>query len=167
VSPWLYAWLIGAITIGAVVAGSAARAAATPRLWPSVAGLGGLIAALLLVGVVSGTLVRHVIQLAPAMVALTLVGVGSPSGRAAALPILLFWAVLMAIIWAFLLGLHRVIGGHFTTVEIILTVAIGVACAAGFVGGPRPTANLSATRRVAIAAAFGLCQLAAFWYSLG
>jgi hypothetical protein len=165
-NPELYAWLIGAVAAGAAVAGWTAPPGARPRLWPSLAGLGGLLAALLLVGAVTGTLVRHLIQLTPAILALGLVAAGSPYGRSAALPILTFWAALMAVIWTFLLGLTRIIGGRFTAVEIGLTIAIAAACLAGLVGGARPTANLSRPRRIATALAFGFWQLAALWVSL-
>src|SRR5438477_205650 len=77
------------------VAGGTPTRPSAPRLWPGLVGLGGLIAALLAVGEVSGTLTRHVIQVAPAALALTLVASGSPYGRAAALPILTLWAGLM------------------------------------------------------------------------
>ena len=167
-NPDLYAVLIAGIAAGTVVAGAGATAAPTsaPRLWPSVVGLGGLIAALLAVGWVSGTLIRHLIQVAPAALALILVAGRSSFGRAATLPILTFWAALMAVIWTFLLGLTRIIGGRFTAVEIGLTIAIAAACLAGLLGGARPTANLSRPRRIATALAFGLLQLAALWVSL-
>ena len=95
--------LIGAVAAGVIVAGRTPARPSAPRLWPGLVGLGGLIAALLAVGEVSGTLTRHVIQVAPAALALTLVASGSPYGRAAALPILTLWAGLMGTIWLFLL----------------------------------------------------------------
>src|SRR5688500_18011654 len=106
-NPALYASLIGALAFGVGLAGWTAKRDTAPDLWPSVVGLGGIIAGLLGVGLVSGTLVRHAIQVTPAAVALALVVAGSRFGRAAALPILTFWAGLMAVIWLFLLGLHQ------------------------------------------------------------
>ena len=158
--------LIVAVGAGVVVAGWTPTRPSAPRLWPSVIGLGGLIAALLAVGVVSGTLTRHLIQVAPAALALILVGSGSPYGRAAALPILTLWAVLMGTIWLFLLGLTSIVQGRFTPIEIALTVAIAVACLIGLGAGARPTANLPGPRRAATAIASGLLQLAAFWASM-
>jgi hypothetical protein len=165
-NPGLYACLVGALALGVVIAGWTPTRDAPPRLWPSAVGLGGVLAGLLAVGVVSGTLVRHMVQVTPAAVALALVIGGSPYGRAAALPIVTFWAGLMVTIWLFLLGLHELIGGRFTGVEIALTVAIGAACVVGVLGGARPTANLSPGRRITTAMAFGLLQLAALWASL-
>ena len=118
------------------------------------------------VGVVSGTLTRHLIQVAPAALALILVASGSPYGSAAALPILTLWAGLMAAIWLFLLGLTSIISGRFTPIEITLTVAIAAACLTGLAGGARPTANLSRPRRAATATVSGLFQLAALWASM-
>ena len=103
----LFVLLAAAVGGGIVVAGWTPTHLSAPRLWPGVIGLGGLIAALLAVGVVSGTLTRHLIQVAPAALALILVASGSPSGRAAALPVMTFWAALMVTIWLFLLGLHQ------------------------------------------------------------
>jgi hypothetical protein len=165
-NPRLYATLIGGLALGVVITAWTPRLQTAPRAWPSVVGLVGIIAGLLAVGLVSGTPVRHVVQVTPAALALALVIGGSPLGRAAALPILTFWAVLMGTIWLFLLGLHRMIGGHFTRVEIALTVAIAIACLIGLRGGARPTANVPRVRRVAAALAFGLLQLAALWASL-
>ena len=165
-TPRLYACLVSALALGVVIAAWTPRRVTAPHLWPSVLGLGGVIAGLLAVGLVSGTLVRHVIQVAPAALALAVVAGGSPYGRAAALPIVTFWAGLMVTIWLFLLGLHQMIGGRFTRVEIALTLAIAAACLAGLLGGAQPTANTSGAQRVAAALASALLQLAAFWASL-
>ena len=166
-NPSLYFWLSAACVAGVAVAGATPTThKAAPHLWPSVVGLGGVVAALLAVGVVSGTLMRHVIQVMPPAVALILVGIGSPYGRAAALPTLTFWAGLMVIIWLYLLGLSRWIAGRFTAVEVALTVTIALACLAGLVGGARPTANLGRGRRAATALVFGLLQLGALWLSM-
>ena len=162
----LYACLIAALALGAVVAGWTPTRETAPRLWPSVVGLGGVIAGLLAVGVVSGTLIRHVIQVSPAALALILVASGFRYGRAAALPILTVWAVVMGAIWLFLLGVASIVRGRFTPMEIVLTIVIAAACVIGLTGGARPTANLSRVRRVAAATASGLCQLAALWASM-
>jgi hypothetical protein len=162
----LFVLVIAAIAAGVIVAGGTPTRTSAPRLWPGLIGLGGLIAALLAVGVASGTLTRHLIQVAPAALALILVAGGSPYGRPAALPILTLWAGLMGAIWLFLLGLAGIVSGHFTPVEITLTVAVAAAALTGLAGGARPTANLSRPRRVATAIASGLFQLAAFLASM-
>jgi hypothetical protein len=162
----LYLCLTGALALGVAIAAGTPRRDTPPHLWPSVVGLVGVIAGLLAVGMVSGTISRHLVQVTPAAVALALVAAGSTCGRAAALPVVTFWGGLMVTIWLFLLGLHRMIGGRFTGVEIALTVAIAAACLVGLRGGGRPTANAPHAMRLATAIAFGLFQLAAFWASL-
>ena len=97
-NPEIYAWLLGGIGVGTAVACGPVAATDAPRRWPSLVGLCGLIAALLAVGVESGTLVRHVVQIAPAMLALALVALHSPFGRASALAILPCWLALMVTI---------------------------------------------------------------------
>ena len=162
----LYACLIAALALGALIAGWSHRRDTPPSLWPSVVGLGGVIAGLLAVGVVSGTVIRHVIQVAPAALALILVASGFRYGRAAALPILTVWAVVMGAIWLFLLGVASIVRGRFTPTEIVLTIVIAAACLAGLTGGARPTANLSRIRRTAAATVSAICQLAALWASM-
>ena len=162
----LYACLIAALALGTIIAGWTPRRERAPRLWPSVVGLGGVIAGLLAVGVVSGTLIRHLIQVTPAALALILVASGVRHGRAAAVPILTFWAVLMGAIWLFLLGVASIVRGSFTPTEIALTIVIASACLIGLTRGARPTANLSRVSRTAAATASALCQLAALWASM-
>jgi hypothetical protein len=91
-----------------------------------------IIAALVLgVGIGSHLVLRHVVQTFPLWVAVTL---GSKRSRAAGwagLPVFLFWLVLMAAIWLYLLGMSNVLSGHFTHLEIAMTVVVGMASAVG------------------------------------
>src|SRR5689334_19644652 len=64
----------------------------------------GVAVALLLVGVVSGTIIRHVIQVAPVVLAALIVFAGRPWSRFAAIAVFLFWLLIMLLIWLFLLG---------------------------------------------------------------
>jgi hypothetical protein len=84
-NPGLYACLIGALVLGVLLSGWTPRQDTAPHLWPSVVGLGGITVGLLAVGLVSGTLVRHLVQVTPPALALALVVGGSPLGRAAGL----------------------------------------------------------------------------------
>lgn len=159
--------LLGSAACGCVLAAWPAPApTGTPRAWPSVIGLIAVIGGLLAVGLVSGTPLRHVVQVTPAALALLVVWRGAPGGRAAALPILTFWLGLMVTIWLFLIDLVRLVSGHFTPTEIVLTIAIGCGCAAGLAGGPRPTAGLSTLRRVFVAVFFAVAQIAALVLSM-
>jgi hypothetical protein len=92
-----------------------------------VGALVALIVALLLVGVVSHLLLRHVVQVVPAVLALIIAIRGGRAARYAALPVFLSWLFLMTLIWLFLLGLTRIISGHFATTETLLTILIGAA----------------------------------------
>ena len=92
-----------------------------------------IIAALYVVGLVSGTSLRHVVQTAPLWLAVVLGWRRSPSARWIALPFFLFWLTIMVLIWTFLLGWSHFLSGHFSPAETAMTIVIGVAAAAGIV----------------------------------
>jgi hypothetical protein len=81
----------------------------------------GVIIGLLAVGVVSGTPVRHIIQTLPAALALALVMQRIPWSAYAALPIFVFWLLIMGAIWLFLFDLARIVTGHFSSAEVAAT----------------------------------------------
>ncbi len=85
----------------------------------------GIILGLILVGIVSGTPLRHVVQVLPACIILVALSRPTPWGRYAALAIFCFWLLIMVLIWLYLLGLAHVLTGNFTRPEIILTIFIG------------------------------------------
>jgi hypothetical protein len=122
-----------------------------------------VVIALLLVGVVSGTILRHAVQVTPALVA-TVVVVRQPVwSRFAAIAVFAFWLLIMLLIWLYLLGLANVITGRFTLVEVILTIVIGLACVAGLavtVGRPVRWSGLFAC------VMSGALQVGAMWLSL-
>ncbi len=112
----------------------AIQAKEQPPNVPLLAGyLCGIIIPLLVVGIVSGTLLRHVIQLIPVALALVLTVRKTVWGPSAALPLMFFWLVLMVIIWLFLLGVTTIMTGHFTPVEIAMTIIIGASCTGGVI----------------------------------
>src|SRR5580765_3027262 len=77
-----------------------------PLKLKSVAGaLLATVAALVVVGFVSGTPVRHLIQILPALLALGFVALREPWAAFGALPIFCFWLLIMSLIWLYLLGL--------------------------------------------------------------
>ncbi len=96
-----------------------------------------LIAALLVVGAVSGGVVHHIVQSAPAWIAAILAFRGSPLARWAALPVFLVWLLIFAMIWLFLLGYPSPIDGTFGRVEVAMTVVGGFACALGIAAALR------------------------------
>ena len=128
--------------------------------------MAGLVAALIVVGVVSGTVLRHMVQIVPALAALVLVSRRPAIGAYAALPIFMFWILIVILIWLFLAGLSRIANGHYTIVEIISTVVMAVCCVQGVaraapLGRPAPIAA-----RLVTLIAFALLQVAAMWISL-
>lgn len=121
---------------------------------------------LLLVGVVSGTLVRHVIQVIPVGIALALSARRSASTPYAALAVFLFWFFIMSLIWLWLLGLARIVTGHFSHAEIGLTMVIGVAALVGCWAALGWRTDRRWTQRVAVFLLFAAMQIGAMWASL-
>jgi hypothetical protein len=126
----------------------------------------GLIASLLLVGVVSSTLVRHVIQLAPAYVLLYGTFTHRPWVRAGAVPVFLFWLLIVIAIWCFLLGIARIVTGTYTTAERVLTGTIALSSLCGLAAVARSHSSASWASRVSGFVLLTALQWGAFWLSL-
>ena len=122
--------------------------------------------ALVVVGIVSDTLLRHVIQIVPLVVALGLLARYSAWGVSAAAPLFAFWFLVMGAIWLFLLGVARIFTGTFTVAEIALTVVIGVACLFGLGTASRRGPTIPAGARIGTIAVFAVMQFAAMWLSV-
>ena len=91
-----------------------------------------IIAALVLgVGLGSHLVVRHVVQTLPLWIAVLLGFRRRGAAGWAGLPVFLFWLVLIILIWLYLLGISRILSGHFTQLEIAMTIVVGIASAAG------------------------------------
>jgi hypothetical protein len=83
------------------------------------------------VGAPDQLMLRHVVQTLPFW---AIVVLGLRRSRMVgwiALPCFLFWFVLMALIWLHLLGVAHVISGHFSLLEIAMTIVVGAASMAG------------------------------------
>ena len=127
--------------------------------------LAGLAIALIVVGMVSDTVLRHLVQIVPAVAALAFVRWRPAIGAYAALPIFIFWLLIVGLIWLFLVGLSRIANGHYTIAEIVSTFVMAACCARGAIravpmGRPAPVA----ARFVAFAG-FAAFQIAAMWIS--
>jgi hypothetical protein len=92
-----------------------------------------VIAALYVVGFVSQTELRHVVQTLPLWVGAILGYLGERMARWVALPLFLFWLILMSLIWLYLLGWANVIHGHFSPIEIVMTLVVGISSLLGIV----------------------------------
>ena len=93
-----------------------------------------IIAALVLgVGIGSHLVLRHIVQTLPLWVVVTLGLRRSRAAGWAGLPVFLFWLALMVAIWLYLLGLSNMLSGHFSPLEIAMTVVVGIASGVGIV----------------------------------
>jgi len=93
-----------------------------------------VIAALYVVGFVSRTELRHVVQTLPLWVGAILGYLGARMARWVALPLFLIWLILMSLIWLYLLGWAHVIHGNFSPIEIAMTLTVGMSSLVGIVG---------------------------------
>jgi hypothetical protein len=95
------------------------------------------------VGLVSHTILRHVIQTLPCW---AVVALGLRRSRVTAwvaLPLFLFWLVIVALIWAYLLGIAHIVSGHFSPVETAMTIIVGVCTMIGIASFARFKSGLS------------------------
>lgn len=164
-------WIVTGLAIVIALASSARRPAGVASghrvFGASIAAWIALVAiALLLVGVVSHTLFRHVVQIAPVMVALILLIRRSAVGVAAAVPLFAFWLLIMGGIWLFLLGVARIFTGTFPRGEIALTLIIGSASALGLATAHRQGTSLPFATRLGTVTLFAVLQYAAMWLSV-
>ncbi len=91
-----------------------------------------ILVALYIVGAVSHGSLRHEVQTLPLWVSIVAGFNRKEFARWCALPCLLFWLFCMVLIWLFLLGWAHVISGHFSPIEVAMTLVVGIASAIGF-----------------------------------
>ena len=118
--------------------------------------------ALMVVGVVSTSVLRHLVQTLPLWIVIWLGMRGSPWTRWAAFPVFGFWLVLMGVVWSYLLGWTRLISGTFSPTEIAMTVVVAAAAVVGLFAALRDDQSTDVARASALAAAVLLLQLGAF-----
>lgn len=123
-----------------------------------------VLVALYIVGAVSHGSLRHEVQTLPLWVPIVLGFSRREVARWSALPCLLFWFGIVLLIWLFLLGWAHVVNGHFSPVEVAMTLIIGAASVTGL-GLCLRKAHWSA-RGMALIALFGALQGIAFRVSL-
>src|SRR5829696_4435955 len=129
---------------------------------PLALSLASVAVALVAVGVASGTLRTHLVQISPLVLLLALLPRAREFVSAAAAGVLSWWLVTMVAIWLFLLGLSRFLTGTFSPTEIFLTIVIGIACLAGLSASGRGRTIPLMTRLAALVFAAAL-QSAALW----
>jgi hypothetical protein len=130
---------------------------------PKVIGYSALamVLALYVVGIVSNGVLRHIVQTLPLWFPILLGLRQREIAKWASLPCFIVWLVLMTLIWLFLLGWANVISGHFTPIEVILTLVVGIASLAGLAAGFRWRTSFSWGKALFVTAIFAVLQLVA------
>ena len=127
--------------------------------------LTGVLLCLLLVGLASSTFVRHIVQVVPILLVLVALSQHQNLSPYLALPIFIIWALLMMLIWMYLLGIATFFSGSFSPIEIVLTVLIGGFAVAGIAACLRSSSSSLVTHRIAGFVIFAIVQVAAMWMS--
>ena len=83
----------------------------------------------------------------------------------AAIPIFLFWTLVVILIWLFLLGFSRIANGHYTTIEITSTCLMMACSIVGVVKCVQVGSTLSAAGRTLAFVLFAGMQVAVMWVS--
>jgi hypothetical protein len=122
-----------------------------------------VIAALFIVGIASGTELRHAVQTSPLWLPVILGARRSPSAGSFALPMFVFWLGIMVLIWLYLLGWAHIVSGQFTATEIAMTIVVGLACIPGVITAARGWRLATGAPLFVVGLAL---QVAAFWVSL-
>jgi hypothetical protein len=121
--------------------------------------------ALLLVGVVSGTLLRHVVQIVPIVLVVALLRRRPALAAYAALPIFAFWLFVCVMIWLFLLGVSGFASGTFSPVEILSTFAMAGCSLVGAITCVAAGRGSQPVARALVVVLFLCVQLAAMFVS--
>jgi hypothetical protein len=125
-----------------------------------------ILLALYVVGAVSNGSLRHEVQTLPLWFPIVAGFSRRELAKWSALPCLIFWLAVMICIWLFLLGWARIVTGHFSPVEIAMTVVIGVACLSGIAAALRWRTAVRPFMAIGTATLFAVLQLLAFRLSL-
>ena len=128
--------------------------------------LAGVIVSLYLVGLVSHTLLRHVIQTAPLVIAIVVATRWPRLAGSAAAPLFAFWLGIVVVIWLFLLGIAHIVSGTFTPTERILTGTIALSALLGFGSILRRAPGAAVAARIGAFALFAALQWGAFVLSM-
>jgi hypothetical protein len=125
-----------------------------------------IVALVLGVGLKTGLVIRHIVQTLPVWVGVVM---GIRRSRATgwiALPMFLFWLLLMTLIWLFLLGIAHIVSGTFSPTEVAMTIVVGLASLAGIVLFAGLKSDLSAAAAAGLFVLFAAAQFGCFWLSL-
>lgn len=118
------------------------------------------------VGFASHTILRHVVQTLPCWVVFVLGLRRSRATSWVALPVFLFWLAIVVLIWLYLLGIARIVSGHFAPAEIAMTILVGMAAMLGIAQIIRFKSNLSPWNAMLLLIVTAATQWACFLISL-
>ena len=118
----------------------------------------GIVVCLVLLGVLSDTVARHVLQAAPGVIAAGAVMRRSTASTLFAVGVCSFWLVVMGLIWLFLAGLPGMASGSYSPGEIFLTIGIAVFAVAGILRGARMENRTSSVATAAMITAGFMLQ---------
>ena len=125
-----------------------------------------VLVALYVVGAVSHGSLRHEVQTLPLWIPIVLGFRDRELAKWFALPCLIFWLAIVVFIWLFLLGWARIVTGHYSPTEILMTLVIGAACVFGIVTSIRWRTKLRPLPAIAITVLSAMLQFLAFRVSL-
>jgi hypothetical protein len=125
--------------------------------------IAGVILSLLVIGYISHTQIRHVVQLTPLLIVVLFAK--KPWAKYAANAVLFFWFLIMFLIWLFLLKLSSIANGTYSLTEIIMTITIGISCSIGIISSFYVKSTSKALTNTAAFIAFLLIQTAVMWIS--
>src|ERR1700682_2368611 len=125
-----------------------------------------VLVALYVVGAVSHGSLRHEVQTLPLWIPIVLGFRDHELAKWFALPCLIFWIGIVVFIWLFLLGWARIVTGHYSPTEILMTLVIGAACLFGTVTSIRWRTTLRPLPVVATTVLSAILQIVSFRVSL-
>jgi hypothetical protein len=125
-----------------------------------------VLVALYVVGAVSHGSLRHEVQTLPLWIPIVLGFRDHELAKWFALPCLIFWLAIVVFIWLFLLGWARIVTGHYSPTEILMTLVIGAACSLGIITSFRWRTTLRPLPVVTTTVLSAILQFLAFRVSL-
>ncbi len=125
-----------------------------------------VLVALYVVGAVSNGSLRHEVQTLPLWFPIVWGFRHRELAKWSALPGFVIWLAIMIAIWLFLLGWARILTGHFSPVEIAMTLIVGVGCLCGTGAGLRWRTTLRPAAALGVVALFAALQVLALRLSL-
>ena len=128
--------------------------------------LGIILALVLGVGLATNLVLRHLVQTAPFWICVVLGFRHSRATYWAGLPLFLFWLILMALIWTYLLGISHVVTGHFSPIEIVMTLIVGASSVIGMGSLVRSQLSFPPARAAVLFVIMAIFQLVCFRLSL-